>query len=100
METPWQHTRIVKEERVVRLRILHKPVHGTQNILLCGLTDWTLLVVRQDDHVFPLVPKVLNQVGRHVAHVIDAPSELATLAKVIDADQKRLAATCAVRILE
>lgn len=74
----------MEEERVVWSRILDEPVHGTQNVLLGRLAHGILLIVRKDHHVLSLVAKMFGQVRRHIANIIDAPSQLATLPKIID----------------
>lgn len=89
----------MEKERIVRLRVLHKPVHRPQNILLRRLADGILLVVGEYHHVLPLIPKVRHQVPRHVAHVVDASPQLAPLAKVVDADQESLAHARTHRVL-
>lgn len=75
-------------------------MHSAQDVLLGRLTHRVLLVVGEQDHVLPLVSKVLNQVRGHVAHVIDAASQLAALAEVVDANEQGLPAAIALRVLE
>lgn len=77
----------MKEQGIVWPSILDQPVHRAENVLLCRLTHGILLVVCQDDHVLPLVSKILRQVCCHVADVVDAPTKLPALAKVVDSDQ-------------
>lgn len=91
-------TRVVEEERVVGPSILDQPVHGTKNVLLCGLAHGVLLVVGENDHILPLIAKLLHQVGRHVPDIVDAPSQLATLAKVVDANEQRFSSARAVGV--
>lgn len=91
-------TRVVEEERVVGPGILDQPVHGTEDVLLRGLAHGVLLVVGENDHVFPLIAKMLHQVGRHVSDIVDAPSQLAALAKVVDADEQRFSPAGAVGV--
>jgi hypothetical protein len=81
----------VEEERVVGLGVLNEPVHGAQDVLL---------VVGQSDHILALVTKGLHQVVGHVLNIVDATSELALLAKVVDADQESLALAGTVGVLE
>lgn len=90
----------MEEERVVRARVLDQPVHGPQYVLLGWLAHGILLVVREDDHILALVPKLLDQVGRHIPDVVDASPQLAALAKVIDADQQGFPPAVALRVLE
>lgn len=66
-------------------------MHSLNNILLCRLTPRTLLIIRQNNHIFTLVLEPLMQESRHVLDIIDAPSQLSSLTKVIDTDQERLA---------
>lgn len=75
-------------------------MHSAQDVLLGRLAHGVLLVVGEQDHVLPLVAKVLDQVRGHVAHVIDAASQLAALAEVVDADEQGLPAAVALRVLE
>jgi hypothetical protein len=75
-------------------------MHSSQDVLLRRLAHGVLLVVRQDDHVLSLVPKVLDQVRRHVPDVVDASSELTALTKVINADQKGFPPARASRVLK
>lgn len=88
-----QRTRVVEKQRVVWFRILHQPVHRSQYVLLRWLTHWILLIVRQDDHIFSGVSKVLVQVSRHVLNVIDTSPQLSSLAKVVDAYEKGFPST-------
>lgn len=90
----------MEEERVVRTGVFDQPVHGPQYILLCGLAHGVLLIVGENDHVLAFVAKLLDQVGRHVPDVVDAPPQLAALAKIVDADQQGLPPAVALRILE
>lgn len=93
-------TRIVKEQRIVGLGILDQPVHGTQEIGLGRLAHWILLVIGQEDHVFALVAVVLVEVVAHVLNIIDAPTQLSTLPKVVDSNEQSLAAAGAIGVLE
>ena len=68
--------------------------------MLGGLHNRVLLVISQDDHVLPFVAMVLNQVLRQVFGVVDASTQLALLAKVVDADQKGATLARAVGVLE
>lgn len=75
-------------------------MHGTQYVLLCRLTHRILLVICQDDHIFPLVIEMIVQVRRHILDVVYASSQLSSLPEVIDADKECLTITCAGRVLE
>lgn len=90
----------MEEERVVWSRVLDQPVHGSQDILLGGLAHGVLLVVGEDDHVLSLVTELFHQVGRHVAHVIDAAVELTALAKVVYAHEQGFSPTVTLRVLK
>lgn len=59
-----------------------------------------MLVICQDDHVFPLVVEVIVQVRRHILDVVDASFQLSSLPKVVDTDKECLTVTGTVRILE
>lgn len=78
-------TGIVEEQRIILPRVFHQPVHGSEYVLLRRLAHRILLVVCQDDHVLSLVAEVSIQVGRHVLHIIDASTKLATLPEIVDA---------------
>lgn len=93
-------TGVVEEERIVRPGILDQPVHGPQYVLLRRLAHGILLVVGKDDHVLALVAKMLDEIGRHVPDVVDAPPQLAALAKVVDADQQGFPPAVALRVLK
>lgn len=90
----------MEKERVIGLGVLDQPVHGAQDVLFGRLAHWVLLVVGQGDHVFALVAKSFHQVVGHVLNIVDATSELALLAKVIDTNQERLALAGTVGVLE
>lgn len=95
-----EDTRVVEEERVIGLSVLDQPVHGAQDVLFGRLAHWVLLIIGQGDHVFALVAKGLHQVVGHVLNIVDATSELALLAKVVDTDQESLALAGTVGVLE
>lgn len=88
----------MEEQGVIWTGVFDQPVHGAENVLLGRLAHGILLVVSQDDHVLSLVAKVLSQVARHVADIVDAAAQLAALAKVIDADEKSLSPAGALGI--
>ena len=75
-------------------------MHRTQNIGLGRLAHGILLIVGQDDHVLPRIAEIAIEVCRHVLDVIDAPAELPSLTKVVDADEKGFAPPRAVGILK
>ena len=52
----------MEKERIVGAGILHKPMHGPEDVLLGGLAHWVLLVVCKNNHVLPLVAKVVDEV--------------------------------------
>jgi hypothetical protein len=64
--------RVVKEERVVRLGVLNKPVQGPNNVAPGGMHDRIGLVIGQEDHILSLVAIPLHQKGRDVLNVVDA----------------------------
>lgn len=90
----------MEEEGVIGSGVLDEPMHCAQNVLFCWLTHRILLVVSQNDHIISLVSEVLVQKCRHVLHIIDATTQLTSLSKVVDADQKSFPPPCTVRILE
>ncbi len=90
----------MQEQGVVGLGALDEPLHGADDVGLGGLHDGVLRVVGQDDHVLALVVVVFAEEVGHVVDVVDAAAQLALLAKVVDADEQRLALTRAVGVLE
>ena len=94
------HTGVVEEESIVWLRVADQPFHGLLHVLLGRNLARVLLIIRQDNHVLPLVAIALVEEPRHVGDVVDAAAQLALLAKVVDADEESLAATAAVGVLE
>ena len=82
---------VVEEQRIVWLSILHEPMHGSQDILLGGLTLGMLLVVRQGHHITWVVGEPLLQEPRHVLDIVDAAAQLSPLTDVVDTDKQRLA---------
>ena len=93
-------TGVMEEERIVRSRVFHQPVHCSQDICLGRLAHRILLIICQDHHVLSLVAEMAVQVGRHILHIVDASSELASLAKVVDTYEKRFPSAGAVGVLE
>ena len=75
-------------------------MHCAQDVRFCGLAHGVLLVIRERDHVLALVPKELVQVCAHVLDIVDAATELAPLAKVVDTNQQRFPAPITCRVLE
>ena len=90
----------MEEERVVRSRVLDKPMHSPQYVLLGGLAHGILLVIGEKDHIFALVVEILDEVGRHVPDIIDTASKLAALAEVVDADKQGFPSTGTGAVLE
>jgi hypothetical protein len=75
-------------------------MHSTQYVLFRRLAYRVLLVIGKNDHVLPLVAKVLVQECRHVFDVVDASPQLPSLSKVVYSYQKRLSSPRGVRVLE
>ena len=75
-------------------------MHCSNDIRFSGLAHRVLLVICQNHHVFPRITKIPIQICRHIFHVIDTTAQLTALAKVVDADQQRFAATRAGGVLE
>ena len=90
----------MQEQGIIRLCIRHQPTHCAQYIRLRWLGYWILLIIGQDNHVFPTVPISLNQKGRDIPYVIDTASQLALLAKIVYADEQSLAFAGTVGILK
>lgn len=90
----------MEEQGVIRLRVFHQPMHCPQDVLLRRLAHGILLVVGQDDHIFSGITKVLVQIGGHVFDIVDASSQLPSLAEVVDPDQQSFPPTGTRRILE
>ena len=66
-------------------------MHGLHDVLFGRLASGVLLVVRQDHHILAFVTESLVQESRHVLDIVDAPSQLPPLAKVINTNQQGLA---------
>ncbi len=90
----------MNKKRVVRLRFMHQPLHGTDNIRLRWHTLRVLLVVGQNHHVLSAIALPLVQERRHVRHIIDTPLQLVRLPKVVDPNQQSLPTTGTGRVLE
>lgn len=90
----------MEEERVIGPSIFDKPMHSPDDIGFGRLGHGVLLVVGQEDHVFPRIVEVAVEVCRHVLDIINAASKLTLLPKIIDADHQSLASACAVGVLE
>lgn len=45
-------------------------MHGANDVLFCWLTHGVLLVVGQDNHVFPSIAEIAIQIGRHIFYVV------------------------------
>lgn len=75
-------------------------MHCSEEILLGGLTHGVLLIIGENDHIFPFIPELLIEICRHVFHVVDASSQLTALPKVVDTNEKCFPATCTVGVLE
>lgn len=90
----------MQEERIVGLRPIDQPIHGAQDVLLGGLQHRIRLVVREDDHVLPLVVVALHQEVGHVLGIVDAAPERRARPDVVDADEQRLALSGTVTVLE
>ena len=89
----------MEEERIIRLRVSHQPMHGPQDVGLGWLAHGILLVVCQDDHILPRISEILVQVGGHILDIVDTTPQLTPLVEIIDAYQKRFAPTRTVRVL-
>ena len=66
-----KHTGKVEEQRIIRLRAIHKPCHRPKDILSRGLTPRIRLVVGENHHVFSSEPVLRHQEVGQVAHVIN-----------------------------
>lgn len=93
-------TGIVEEKRIVGLRILHKPMHGTEDVCLGGLAHRVLLVIGKNDHVLSSVAKALVQISRQVPSIVDTSTQLAFLVEIVDTNQQCLSLSRAARVLE
>lgn len=80
----------MNKKRVVRLRFMHQPLHGPNNIRLGRHTLRVLLIISQNHHVLSAIALALVQERRHVRDIIDTPLQLVRLAKVVDPDQESL----------
>ena len=75
-------------------------MHCSQQVLLGRLAHGILLVVCQDYHILSCISEIAVQVCRHILDIIDAPSQLTLLSKVIDPNQQSFSSPCAVRVLK
>jgi hypothetical protein len=75
-------------------------VHGAENVSLCRLAHGVLLVIREEDHIFTGVSEVLVKVCGHVLDIINASSQLALLAEVVNSNQQCLSLAGTARVLE
>lgn len=64
----------MEKQRVIGLRVLDEPVHGTQYVLFRRLAHRILLVICKDDHILPRVAKIAVEICRHILDVIDTAS--------------------------
>lgn len=90
----------MEKERVVPVSVLDKPVHGPKDILLRRLAHGVLLVIRQDYHILALIAKVLDKISRHIPNIVDATAKLATLTKVVNANEQGFPSAGTLRVLE
>lgn len=90
----------MQEQGIVGLGAINEPAHGSNDVLLGWVHDGVWLVIRQEDHVLPLVAIPLNKKVGQVVHVVYAAPEFALLAEVVDANEESLALTGTVRVLE
>lgn len=90
----------MKEQSIVGLGISNKPLHSLDDVLLCRAHNGVLLVVGQENHVFPLVAIALDEEVGKVLDIVDTSAQFAFFANVVDSDQQSLAFTRAVGVLE
>ena len=90
----------MKEKRIIRLSILHEPVHRADDVRFCGLAHGILLIIGQNHHVLSGIPEMPIQVPAHILDIVDAATKLAALSEVVYADQKRLATARTGGVLE
>lgn len=90
----------MEEERIIRPRVLYKPVHGSQDVLLGRLAHRVLLIIRKNDHILSLVTEMLREVCSHVADIVDTAAELAALTKVVDSNEQSFPPAGTIRISE
>src|SRR5687767_6061204 len=64
------------------------------------MLDRVLLIIREDDHVFPLVTVPLDEEGRDIVHIIDTSTQLSILSKIVDTDQQSLSFTSTIGVLK
>ena len=79
----------MEEKGVVGSGSFDQPEHPFNDVLACRLVLRVSLVVSQDDHVTLVEASAHDQV-LDILDVVDAASQLSSLAKVVDPDQKRL----------
>lgn len=75
-------------------------MHCSEYVLLGRLAHGILLIIRQENHIFPCITKIAIQVRRHVLDVVDAPSQLTLLTKVVDTDQQSFSSSSTIGVLK
>lgn len=90
----------MNKQRIIRLRILHQPLHRAHDIRLRRHAHGIFLVVRQNNHVLPPIAEFLVQEVRHVRDIIDAAAQGVRLSEIVDADEQRFPTTRAGGVLE
>lgn len=93
-------TRIMEEQRIVGMGTAHKPLHGLKDILARGHHARISRIIGQGDNVFSLVTELRDEEILNIFYIIDTPSELSILSKVIDSNAKSLLFAVTLRVLE
>src|SRR5271156_3163795 len=91
---------IMKEQTILRLSPLHKPLHRPSHILFGRSTRRILRIIRQNNNI-PLFESIsLDNEMFDVENIVDTSPQLILCANVIYSDEKGFSMTCTLRILE
>jgi hypothetical protein len=77
---------VMEEETIMRLSVLHQPLHPTEYIVFGRLRTRIWIIVREDDHV--VEGESIEAIHEHgyISGIVDTPPQLYPLADIIDAN--------------
>lgn len=93
-------SRIMKEKRIVGLRVFDEPEHGINHIFSCRALPRILTVVCKHHDIFSLIAPKANQEVPNMPGIIDTTSQFVSLSKIIDTNAKGLLAPSTLGIPE
>lgn len=75
---------VMEEETIMRLSVLHQPLHRTEYIVFSRLRKRIWIIVREDDHV--VEGKAVEAIHEHgyISGIVDTSPQLYPLADIID----------------